>query len=74
KTDKKLETANNQDLNPVIAREKQNQALKNTLRTQADEATVIAKQVTTQKEYTTEVAPSTPTDTSAGMLALTTEH
>ena len=75
KTDKKLATANNQDVNPVIAREEQAQALPNTLSTQADEATVIAKQITTQKEEAPKVvAPSNPTDTSAVMLALTTEH
>ena len=75
KTDKKLATANNQDVNPVIVREKQAKAVQNTVSKQADEATVIAKQITTQKEEAPKVvAPSNPTDTSAVMLALTTEH
>ena len=75
KTDKKIAIANNQDVNPVIVREKQAKAVQNTVSKQADEATVIAKQVTTQKEEVPKVvAPSKPTDTSAVMLALTTEH
>ncbi|GAA67893.1 type IV pilus biogenesis/stability protein PilW [Pseudoalteromonas sp. BSi20429] len=75
KTDKKIAIANNQDVNPVIVREKQAKAVQNTVSKQADEATVIAKQVTTQKEEAPKVvAPSNPTDTSAVMLALTTEH
>ena len=75
KTDKKLAIANNQDVNPVIVREKQAKAVQNTVSKQADEATVIAKQITTQKEEVPKVvAPSNPTDTSAVMLALTTEH
>ncbi len=75
KTDKKLAIANNQDVNPVIVREKQAKAVQNTVSKQADEATVIAKQITTQKEEVPKVvAPSKPTDTSAVMLALTTEH
>ena len=75
KIDKKLATANNQDVNPVIVREKQAKAVQNTVSKQADEATVIAKQITTQKEEVPKVvAPSKPTDTSAVMLALTTEH
>ncbi len=75
KTDKKIAIANNQDVNPVIVREKQAKAVQNTVSKQADEATVIAKQITTQKEEVPKVvAPSKPTDTSAVMLALTTEH
>ncbi|MBH0039025.1 type IV pilus biogenesis/stability protein PilW [Pseudoalteromonas sp. SWN166] len=75
KTDKKLAIANNQDVNPVIVREKQAKTVKNTVSKQADEATVIAKQITTQKEDAPKVvAPSNPTDTSAVMLALTTKH
>ena len=75
KTDKKIAIANNQDVNPVIVREKQAKAVQNTVSKQADEATVIAKQITTQKEEVPKVvAPSNPTDTSAVMLALTTEH
>ena len=75
KTDKKLAIANNQDVNPVIVREKQAKAVQNTVSKQADEAAVIAKQITTQKEEVPKVvAPSKPTDTSAVMLALTTEH
>ena len=75
KTDKKLAIANNQDVNPVIVREKQAKAVQNTVSKQADETAVIAKQITTQKEEAPKVvAPSKPTDTSAVMLALTTEH
>ncbi|MBH0045856.1 type IV pilus biogenesis/stability protein PilW [Pseudoalteromonas sp. NZS11_1] len=75
KTDKKIAIANNQDVNPVRVREKQAKAVQNTVSKQADEATVIAKQITTQKEEVPKVvAPSKPTDTSAVMLALTTEH
>ncbi|WP_165726705.1 type IV pilus biogenesis/stability protein PilW [Pseudoalteromonas sp. SA25] len=75
KTDKKIAIANNQDVNSVIVREKQAKAVQNTVSKQADEATVIAKQITTQKEEAPKVvAPSNPTDTSAVMLALTTEH
>lgn len=75
KTDKKLATANNQDVNPVIVREKQAKAVQNTVSKQADETAVIAKQITTQKEEVPKVvAPSNPTDTSAVMLALTTEN
>ena len=75
KTDKKIAIANNQDVNPVIVREKQAKAVQNTVSKQADETTVIAKQITTQKEDAPKVvAPSKPTDTSAVMLALTTEH
>ncbi|MBH0078766.1 MULTISPECIES: type IV pilus biogenesis/stability protein PilW [Pseudoalteromonas] len=75
KTDKKIAIANNQDVNPVIVREKQAKAVQNTVSKQADETAVIAKQITTQKEEVPKVvAPSNPTDTSAVMLALTTEH
>ncbi|MEM5533416.1 type IV pilus biogenesis/stability protein PilW [Pseudoalteromonas arctica] len=75
KTDKKIAIANNQDVNPVIVREKQAKAVQNTVSKQADETAVIAKQITTQKEEVPKVvAPSKPTDTSAVMLALTTEH
>ncbi|MBH0051991.1 type IV pilus biogenesis/stability protein PilW [Pseudoalteromonas sp. SWYJZ19] len=75
KTDKKIAIANNQDVNPVIVREKQAKAVQNTASKQADETAVIAKQITTQKEDAPKVvAPSKPTDTSAVMLALTTEH
>ena len=75
KTDKKIAIANNQDVNPVIVREKQAKAVQNTVSKQADETAVIAKQITTQKEDAPKVvAPSKPTDTSAVMLALTTEH
>ena len=75
KTDKKIAIANNQDVNPVIVREKQAKAVQNTVSKQADETAVIAKQITTQKEEAPKVvAPSNPTDTSAVMLALTTEH
>ena len=75
KTDKKIAIANNQDVNPVIVREKQAKAVQNTVSKQADETAVIAKQITTQKEDVPKVvAPSKPTDTSAVMLALTTEH
>ncbi len=59
KTDKNLATAYNQDLNPVIARENQ-----------ADGNTIVAKQIIAPKV----VVPSKSTDTSAVMLALTTEH
>ncbi|MBH0036545.1 type IV pilus biogenesis/stability protein PilW [Pseudoalteromonas sp. NZS71_1] len=75
KTDKKIAIANNQDVNPVIVREKQAKAVQNTVSKEADETAVIAKQITTQKEEVPKVvAPSKPTDTSAVMLALTTEH
>jgi len=90
KTDTKIAAVNSQDVNPVIAREQQAEAVQSTGTKQADEKAVVAKQVTDQevdapkvsasKVDTLEVvtpkaiAPSKPTNTSAVMLALTTEH
>ncbi|HDY93157.1 hypothetical protein LCGC14_0779200 [marine sediment metagenome] len=80
KTDKKLATVNNQDVNPVIAREEQVEAAQNAATKQVDKTAIIAKQATAQKVEVPKVVtskavvPSKPTDTSAVMLALTTEH
>jgi len=59
KTNKNLATASNQDLNTIVTRENQ-----------ADEKQIVAKQITVPKA----VAPSTSTDTSAVMLALSTKY
>ncbi|MBH0028226.1 type IV pilus biogenesis/stability protein PilW [Pseudoalteromonas sp. SWN29] len=90
KTDTKIAAVNSQDVNPVIAREQLAEAAQSAGTKQADEKAVVAKQVTDQevdapkvsasKVDTLEVvtpkaiAPSKPTNTSAVMLALTTEH